>query len=132
MPSRTSGCSDTLKRVNLISGDLNDMGSLSEAMTVSDPDEVYHLAAQSFVEASFQSPYSTGMITGLSTTSLLEAIMHHNTEIKFYFAGTSEMYGDYGNDGKLLDEKSLFIPMSPYAAAKLYSFWITKIYRMDI
>ena len=120
---------DIFNRVNLISGDLDDAGSLSEALNISDPDEVYHLAAQSFVEASFESPYSTGVITGLSTTSLLEAIRHHNSDIKFYFAGTSEMFGDYGNDGKSLDERSSFMPMSPYAAAKLYGFWITKIYR---
>lgn len=120
---------DIFKQVSLISGDLNDMSSLSEALDVSDPDEVYHLAAQSFVEASFQSPYSTGMITGLSTTSLLEAIRHRNSSIKFYFAGTSEMFGEYGNDGKSLSERSIFVPMSPYAAAKLYSFWLTKIYR---
>ena len=118
-------------RVNLIPIDLSDMGSLVEALRISEPDEVYHLAAQSFVEASFETPVATGDVTGLSVTRFLEAIRQICPDVKFYFAATSEMFGKAGllNGGKPLNENDLFYPMSPYAAAKLYGYWITRIYR---
>jgi GDPmannose 4,6-dehydratase len=118
-------------RVNLIPADLSDAGSIVEALKISEPDEVYHLAAQSFVEASFETPVATGDITGLSVTRILEAIRQNREEVKFYFAATSEMFGKSGilNGGKPLSENDIFYPMSPYAASKLYAYWITRIYR---
>ncbi len=118
-------------KVNLIPVELSDTGSIVEALKISEPDEVYHLAAQSFVEASFESPVATGDITGLATTRILEAIRQVCLDVKFYNAATSEMFGATGflNGGKPLSENDVFRPMSPYAAAKLYGYWITKIYR---
>lgn len=118
-------------KVNLIPADLADTGSIVEALKISEPDEVYHLAAQSFVEASFETPVATGEVTGLSVTRILEAIRQNSSEVKFYFAGTSEMFGETGLVGgeKNLKENDVFCPMSPYAAAKVYAYWITRIYR---
>jgi len=118
-------------KVYLIPVDLADMSSIVEALKISEPDEVYHLAAQSFVEASFETPVATGDVTGLSTTRILEAIRLVYQDIKFYNAATSEIFGKAGilNSGKPLNENDQFIPMSPYAAAKLYGYWITRIYR---
>jgi len=118
-------------KVNLIPADLSDTGSIIEALTISEPDEIYHLAAQSFVEASFETPVATGDVTGLSVTRILEAIRHNCCDAKFYFAATSEMFGKTGllNDEKPLNENDIFRPMSPYAAAKLYAYWITRVYR---
>jgi len=114
-------------KVNLIPADLVDASSMIEAVKVSDPDEVYHLAAQSFVGASFEQPIGTGEITGLGVTKVLEAIRQLNPEIKFYQASTSELYGNSSNGS--VNESSPFKPASPYSAAKLYGYWITKIYR---
>jgi len=115
------------ERVNLIPGDLIDVGSMVEAVHISKPQEIYHLAAQSFVGASFEQPIATGEITGLGVTRILEAIRQINPAIKFYQASTSELYGK-GHSGSLT-EKTIFQPSSPYAAAKLYGYWLTKIYR---
>lgn len=114
-------------RINLVSADLIDSGSMEEAIKFADPNEVYHLAAQSFVGSSFDQPISTGEITGLGVTRILEAIRHVNPEIRFYQASTSELYGD-GHSSSLV-ENSRFQPSSPYAAAKLYGYWLTRIYR---
>jgi len=114
-------------KIDLIPVDLIDMGSILEAIKVSNPDEVYHMAAQSFVGASFEQPTSTGMITGLGTTRLLEAIRVVNPNIKFYNAATSELYGTVKVEPQ--NENTPFSPASPYATAKLYSFWITSNYR---
>lgn len=113
--------------VNLISADLLDFPSIFEAINISQPDEIYHLAAQSFVGASFEQPIATGEVTGLGVTRLLEAVRKINSNIRVYHASTSEMYGN-GNTGPQ-NESSKFCPSSPYAAAKLYSYWITTIYR---
>jgi len=116
-------------KINLIPADLSDTGSLVEALEVSEPDEIYHLAAQSFVEASFETPIATGDVTGISVTRILETIRQLCPDAKFYFAATSEMYGKSGKTNKPLREEDFFRPMSPYAAAKLYGYWITKTYR---
>jgi len=116
-----------LDQVELISMDLIDTGSLVEAIKVSQPDEVYHLAAQSFVGASFEQPIATGEITGLGVLRMLEAIRAVNPKIKFYQASTSELFGD-GCTG-MLNEDSLLRPSSPYSTAKLFGYWTTKIYR---
>jgi len=114
-------------KVNLIPADIVDDASLLEAIKISDPEEVYHLAAQSFVGASFEQPVGTGMVTGLGVTRMLEAIRQINPEIKFYQASTSELFGN-SSEGPV-NEEGVFKPASPYAAAKLYGYWITKIYR---
>lgn len=118
-------------KVNLLPCDLSDKGSIVEALKVSDPDEVYHLAAQSFVEASFEIPIATVDVTGVSVTRLLEAIRQGCPDVRFYFAATSEMFGMTGllNGGQPLNGGDHFHPLSPYAAAKLYGYWITRIYR---
>ena len=118
---------DIFDKVNLIPADLLDMGSLTEAISISQPDEVYHLAAQSFVGASFEQPIATGEVTGLGVTRILEAIRQLNPKIKFYQASTSELYGR--NDLAIQTEDTPFRPSSPYAAAKLYGYWVTRVYR---
>lgn len=121
---------DIFNKVRLIPTDMTDQSSIQNALYISMPDEVYHLAAQSFVESSFQTPHSTGEITGLSVVSILESIKYIKSDARFYFAGTSELYGFSGiQHGKALNEYDVFQPMSPYAAAKLYGYWITRIYR---
>jgi len=121
---------DIFNKVNLIPADLGDAGSLIEALKISKPDEVYHLAAQSFVEASFETPVATGDVTGLAVTRILEAIRQNCNDVKFYFAATSEMFGKTGLINNIpLREEDVFHPMSPYAAAKLYGYWITRTYR---
>lgn len=118
---------DIFERINLIPADLVDAGSIVEAVEIAEPAELYHLAAQSFVGASFEQPIGSGEITGLGVTRVLEAIRQINLEIKFYQASTSELYGD--GHSSSLTENSPFQPASPYAAAKLYGYWVTKQYR---
>jgi GDPmannose 4,6-dehydratase len=106
---------------------LLDTSSIVEAVKVSQPVEIYHLAAQSFVSASFEQPVGAGEITGLGVTRILEVIREINPKIRFYQASTSELYGR----GNVIPqtEKTPFQPSSPYAAAKLYGYWVTRIYR---
>ena len=118
---------DIFEKVNLIPADLVDAGSMVEAVKISEPDEIYHLAAQSFVGASFDQPIGTGEVTGLGVTRILEAIRQLNPKIKFYQASTSELYGTGYSSS--LTESSSFQPASPYAAAKLYGYWMTRVYR---
>lgn len=118
---------DIFEKINLIPADLVDMGSLLDAIRISEPDEVYHLAAQSFVGASFEQPIGTGEITGLGVARILETIRQKNPAIKFYQASTSELYG--AGHSSVLNECSVFKPSSPYAASKLYGYWMTRIYR---
>ena len=118
---------DIFEKVNLIPADLVDAGSMVEAVEISEPDEIYHLAAQSFVGASYEQPIGTGEITGLGVTRLLEAVRQINPEIKFYQASTSELYGR--GHSSSLTENSPFQPASPYSAAKLYGYWLTRLYR---
>ena len=115
------------EKVKLIPFDLLDSGSMLEALHISNPDEVYHLAAQSFVGASFDQPIATAQVTGLGTTRLLEGIRRINRDAKVYQASTSELYGNSSKEAK--DEESILMPRSPYAAAKLYAYWIANIYR---
>lgn len=114
-------------KVNLIPCDIVDTASIATAINISEPNEIYHLAAQSFVGASFEQPIGTAEITGLATTKILEAIKTLDKNIKFYQASTSELYGNKNEE--VLDENARFRPSSPYAAAKLYAYWTTKIYR---
>jgi GDPmannose 4,6-dehydratase len=115
------------EKIHLIPADLIDMGSLLDALNVSKPDEIYNLAAQSFVGASFEQPICTGEISGLGVSRILETVRLINPSIKFYQASTSELFGS--GHSTLLNEESSFRPASPYAAAKLYGYWMTKIFR---
>jgi len=90
------------------------------------PDEIYHLAAQSHVRVSFDMPEYTGDVTGLGTTRILEAVRKSEVPARFYQASTSEMFGGLNSPQ---NEQTPFIPRSPYAAAKLYAYWITRNYR---
>jgi GDPmannose 4,6-dehydratase len=112
--------------INYIPADLIDNPSLIDAIKISKPDEIYHLAAQSYVGSSFDQPISSGEFTGLAVTRMLESIRLTDPQIKFYQASSSEIYG--ATNGKQ-NEKTSFKPRSPYAAAKLYGYWMTKMYR---
>ncbi len=116
-----------LDEVELISGDMLDPGSLTRAIEAAAPDEVYNLAAQSFVKDSWQQPVFTGECTALGVTRILEAICAVNPKIRFYQASSSEMFGKVQEIPQT--EKTLFYPRSPYGVAKLYGHWITVNYR---
>jgi GDPmannose 4,6-dehydratase len=107
-------------------GDLNDGGQLSNLVYNIHPDEIYHLGAQSHVRVSFDMPEFTGDITGLGTTRLLEAIRRSGIKTRFYQASSSEMFGDAPAPQ---NEETPFWPRSPYAAAKVYAYWMTRNYR---
>jgi len=116
----------TFENINVIKSDLSDHGSIVSAINQSEPDEIYNLAAQSFVGASFQQPILTSDITGLGVLRVLEAIKENVPGAKFYQASSSEMYGDYP-DPK--NESSPFKPRSPYGTAKVFGHQITNHYR---
>lgn len=107
-------------------GDLNDSSRLVSLVTRIDPDEVYNLAAQSHVRVSFDEPEFTGSTTGLGSVRLLEALRVAGSSAKFYQASSSEMFGA---SAPPQNEETPFYPRSPYGAAKVYSYWITKNYR---
>lgn len=114
-------------RLKLIYGDLNDSSSLNKVLRDTQPDEIYNLGAQSHVRVSFDIPEYTAEITGLGTIRLLEAIRETGIQTKFYQASSSEMYGKVVEVPQ--NEETPFYPRSPYACAKVYSYWITKNYR---
>ncbi len=114
-------------KINLICADLTDQSSITEAIKQAKPDEVYNLAAQSFVPTSWTQPILTGDVTALGVTRILEAIRHVNPNIKFYQASSSEMFGKVQETPQT--EKTPFYPRSPYGVAKVYAFWMTKNYR---
>jgi GDPmannose 4,6-dehydratase len=116
-----------MDRIQLHSGDLMDPLSLIEALRAHEPDEVYNLAAQSFVPASFEQPVLTGETTALGVTRLLDAIRVVNPAIRFYQASSSEMFGKVREVPQT--ETTPFHPRSPYGVAKVYAHWITVNYR---
>ncbi|MGC1817301.1 MAG: GDP-mannose 4,6-dehydratase, partial [Casimicrobiaceae bacterium] len=116
-----------VKDVTLIDGDLIDMTSILRALEVSAPDEVYNLAAQSFVATSWRQPLLTANVTGVGALHVLEAIRIHDPKIRFYQASTSEMFGLIQTERQ--DEKTPFYPRSPYGVAKLFAHWSTVNYR---
>jgi len=118
---------EVFDKITLIPADMADMASLLEAITVSDPNEIYNLAAQSYVGASFDQPLLTTEIDGSGSTRVLEIIRHLKKDIKFYQASTSELFGDVVETPQT--EKTPFNPNSPYATAKLLSFHNVRIYR---
>jgi len=107
-------------------GDLSDSGQLTNLVYNIRPDEIYHLGAQSHVRVSFDTPEYTGDITGIGTTRLLEAIRRSGIKAKIYQASSSEMFGAAHPPQS---EKTPFEPRSPYAAAKVYAYWMTVNYR---
>ena len=113
-------------RITMVYADLLDQASMIEVLRSCEPDEVYNLAAQSFVPTSFSQPVLTGEVTALGVTRILDAIRLVNPGIRFYQASSSEMFG------KVVEvpqkESTPFYPRSPYGVAKLYGHWITVNY----
>jgi len=114
-------------KVKLIDGNLLDLSGLIRTLRDVKPDEIYNLAAQSFVKSSWQQPILTGQVTALAVTNVLEAIRLECPHARFYQASSSEMYGLIQES--MQSESTPFYPRSPYAVAKLYGHWITINYR---
>lgn len=114
-------------KIELIYADMTDMVSLINAIKVSNPDEIYNLAAQSFVGTSWEQPISTADIDGMGVLNILEAIRIAKPDARFYQASTSEMYGKVQAIPQ--NEETPFYPRSPYGVAKLYAHWITRNYK---
>jgi GDPmannose 4,6-dehydratase len=118
---------EIIDKITLIPGDLLDQHSLTHALRDTQPDEVYNLAAQSFVPASWSQPVLTGEFTALGVTRTLEALRIAKPDAKFYQASSSEMFGKVQETPQ--NEKTPFYPRSPYGVAKVYGHWITVNYR---
>ena len=114
-------------KITFITGDMTDKASLERALTISNPDEVYNLAAQSFVGSSWNLAELTTKVNSLGPLYLLESILGFNKDIRFYQASTSEMFGKVVEVPQI--ETTPFYPRSPYAVSKLYAHWITKNFR---
>ena len=125
-------CFERLEEINIfdqihtIKTDLADQGSIQNAIKQSNPDEIYNLAAQSFVGTSFEQPILTSDITGLGTLRVLEAIKQVKHDVKFYQASSSEMFGNYS---EMKNEHSPFLPRSPYGVAKVFAHNMVNHYR---
>jgi GDPmannose 4,6-dehydratase len=113
--------------VEIVSGDLLDQSSITSIVNEVRPNEIYNLAAQSFVPASWTQPVLTGEFTALGVTRVLEAIRHVDPTIRFYQASSSEMFGNTPESPQ--NETTTFYPRSPYGVAKVYGHWITVNYR---
>jgi GDPmannose 4,6-dehydratase len=122
-----SNITDIADQVHLVDGDLMDQSSLDAAVKLAKPDEIYNLAAQSFVGTSFVQPVLTGETTGLGVLRLLEAARHHAPEARFYQASSSEMFGKVDREPQ--DETTPMHPRSPYGVAKVYAYWACINYR---
>jgi len=121
---------DSLKiknKISFLEGDVADLSSLERAVEESNPDEVYNLAAQSYVATSWKQPIYTAEVTGLGVLRMLEAIRHINHKIKFYQAASSEMFGKVQEIPQ--KETTPFHPRSPYGVSKIFGYWITINYR---
>jgi GDPmannose 4,6-dehydratase len=116
-----------LDQIELVDGNLTDLSSLIRLCTEYKPDEVYNLAAQSFVATSWQQPLVTGTVTALGVGNILEALRIAHPTARFYQASSSEMYGKI--QAQKQSETTPFYPRSPYAVAKLYGHWMTVNYR---
>jgi len=114
-------------RVTIVDGDLHDVSSMLRLLKDIEPDEVYNLAAQSFVGTSWHQPILTGQVTALGVTNILEAVRLARPHARFYQASSSEMFGKIQHAHQ--SEATPFYPRSPYAVAKLYGHWITVNYR---
>jgi GDPmannose 4,6-dehydratase len=116
-----------LDRIELVDGNLTDLSSLIRVVQTVAPDEVYNLAAQSFVAASWQQPLLTGAVTGLGAANVLEALRIARPQARYYQASSSEMFGKIQD--AVQSETTPFYPRSPYGVAKLYAHWMTVNYR---
>lgn len=116
-----------IDQITLVDGNLTDLSSLVRLVQEHKPDEVYNLAAQSFVATSWQQPIVTGTVTGMGAVNMLEAVRIARPEARFYQASSSEMFGKV--QAVPQSETTPFYPRSPYAAAKLYAHWMTVNYR---
>jgi GDPmannose 4,6-dehydratase len=116
-----------LPQITLHEGDLTDSGSILRILQKSDPVEVYNLAAQSFVPSSWTQPLLTGDVTGLGVTRMLEVLRQHNSDIRFFQASSSEIFGQATDE--LQSEQTAIRPRSPYGVAKAYGHFITINYR---
>lgn len=114
-------------QIEWIEGDLTDLASLIEAVKISNPDEIYNLAAQSFVATSWPQPIATAQMTALGVTNMLEAVRIIKPDARFYQASSSEMFGKVVETPQ--KETTPFYPRSPYGVAKVYGHWITVNYR---
>ncbi len=114
-------------QIHIVQGDMGDHASLITAISTIQPDEIYNLAAQSFVPTSWNQPVFTGDITGLGVTRILDAIRSVNPQIRYYQASSSEMFGKVREVPQ--KESTPFYPRSPYGVAKVYAHWITVNYR---
>jgi len=114
-------------QIELVQGDLLDQGSINDALLQTEPDEIYNLAAQSFVKTSWNQPVLTGEVTAIGVTRMLEAVRTVNPKIKFYQASSSEMFGKVTETPQ--KETTRFYPRSPYGVAKAYGHYITVNYR---
>ncbi|WP_313638947.1 GDP-mannose 4,6-dehydratase [Paenibacillus sp.] len=114
-------------QIQFIDGDLLDLSSLINAVKIANPDEVYNLAAQSFVGTSWEQPILTGQVTGIGVTNMLEAVRIAKPDAKFYQASSSEMFGKVVETPQ--KETTPLYPRSPYGVAKVYGHWITTNYR---
>lgn len=113
-------------QITLIPGDLTDASSIRRALDIAEPDEVYNLAAQSFVKASWDMPEHTTLVNGIGVLHMLEGIRQSKGKCRFYQASTSEMFGKSVSPQS---EMTVFHPRSPYGVSKLYGHWITVNYR---
>jgi len=116
-----------LDRIEIAYGDVTDMGSILGILARYEPDEVYNLAAQSFVGASWDQPVHTADVNAIGTVNMLEGLRQRRSSARFYQASTSEMFGKA--QAQLQSEATPFYPRSPYGVAKLYAHWITVNYR---
>jgi GDPmannose 4,6-dehydratase len=116
-----------LDKIELVEGDLTDQSSLDNAMRTAKPDEVYNLAAQSFVATSWNQPVLTGDVSGLGVVRILESVKHQCPDARVYQASTSEMFGKVHEVPQT--ENTRFYPRSPYGFAKVYGYWACVNYR---
>jgi GDPmannose 4,6-dehydratase len=123
----TQNIAHLLDRIHLVDGDLLDQASLQTAVHSVEPDEIYNLAAQSFVGVSFTQPVVTGEVTGLGALRLLEAVRTRADKARFYQASSSEMFGKVRETPQ--NENTPFYPRSPYGVAKVYAYWACINYR---
>jgi GDPmannose 4,6-dehydratase len=116
-----------IDKINLVEGDLTDQSSLNSVMKDVQPDEVYNLAAQSFVGTSWNQPVLTGDVTGMGAVRLLESVRHLCKDARVYQASSSEMFGKVQETPQ--NESTKFYPRSPYGCAKVYAYWMCINYR---
>lgn len=119
--------SEIIDKVNLVEGDLTDQSSLNSLLREVQPDEVYNLAAQSFVGTSWNQPVLTGDVTGMGVVRLLEAVRYFAKNVRIYQASSSEMFGKVSETPQ--NENTKFYPRSPYGCAKVYAYWMCVNYR---